>query len=57
MKLVQVSDLHAFLSYLDNDMDVGSWGFRGVASEVYDLIPSIGRSPRSFFFELLEPPF
>jgi hypothetical protein len=26
-----------------NDMANGAWGFRGVSSEKYDLIPSIGR--------------
>jgi hypothetical protein len=45
MKVVQVSDVHQFLGFLDrHDMDIGRWGFRGVPSETYDLIPSVGRS-------------
>src|SRR5436309_2825833 len=47
MKHVSVSSLEAFLKYLDStddtDMDIGNWGFRGVGSDKYELIPSIGR--------------
>jgi hypothetical protein len=46
MKQVSVADLGQFLEYLevdDDDMDTGTWGFRGVCSDSYDLIPSIGR--------------
>jgi hypothetical protein len=44
MKTVRRNNLQTFLSYLDtHDMDTGRWGFRGVPSDQYDLIPSIGR--------------
>jgi hypothetical protein len=48
MKHLSVSNLEAFLKYLDStdpevDMDIGNWGFRGVGSDKYELIPSIGR--------------
>jgi hypothetical protein len=44
MKVEVVADLSEFLKYLyDKDMDTGHWGFRGVESADYDLIPSIGR--------------
>ena len=48
MKHVSMSSLEAFLKYLDStdadtDMDIGNWGFRGVCSDKYELIPSIGR--------------
>lgn len=40
-----VSNLGEFLTYLhDTDMDTGHWGFRGVTSDDYDLVPSIGRT-------------
>ena len=56
MKTIQISDLREFLDYLDlNDMDIGRWGFRGVASDEYDLIPSIGRPGlRKEYDEILE---
>jgi hypothetical protein len=39
-----MAGLAEFLSYIeDNDMDIGTWGFRGVSSEKFDLIPSVGR--------------
>jgi hypothetical protein len=44
MKHVSLDTLQDFLEYLDaNEMDSGIWGFRGVCSDEYDLIPSIGR--------------
>jgi len=44
MKEVKIKNISQFLEYLDKrDMDTGSWGFRGVCSDTYDLIPSIGR--------------
>jgi hypothetical protein len=43
MKCVKVSSLREFLEYLAGQMDAGEWGFRGVASSDYDLVPSIGR--------------
>lgn len=44
MKQESVKTLSEFLERLDTaGMTRGSWGFRGVASEDYDLIPSIGR--------------
>jgi hypothetical protein len=56
MKEHSVIDLTAFLSYLSAlDMDTGHWGFRGVDSVNYDLIPSIGRKElRSQYDPLLE---
>lgn len=43
MRNVSLATLRDFLEHLSGDMDTGSWGFRGVASSDYDLIPSIGR--------------
>jgi hypothetical protein len=48
MKHVSVANLQEFLKHLDSDnidsdMDTGTWGFRGVCSDSYGLIPSIGR--------------
>jgi hypothetical protein len=44
MKHVSVDTLQEFLKYIDeNEMDAGTWGFRGVYSDDYELIPSIGR--------------
>jgi type I restriction enzyme M protein len=56
MKNVRLSNLKGFLGYLErHDMDQGRWGFRGVPSEKYDLIPSIGRkSIRKDYDENLE---
>jgi type I restriction enzyme M protein len=45
MKQHQVEDLRGFLALLDKEeMANGSWGFRGVPSSDYDLVPSIGRT-------------
>jgi hypothetical protein len=56
MKHVSMDTLQKFLNYLDRtDMDVGRWGFRGVCSNEYDLIPSIGRKDiREEYDALLE---
>lgn len=44
MKMVEVTNVHDYLEYLSNrEMDTGRWGFRGVLSPEFDLIPSIGR--------------
>jgi hypothetical protein len=44
MKNVPMAGLAEFLSYIeDNNMDIGTWGFRRVSSEEFDLIPSVGR--------------
>ena len=43
MKNVSVNSLWEFLDHLAGEMDDGNWGFRGVASSDYDLIPSVGR--------------
>ncbi len=43
MKTEKVANLRDFLDYLAGEMDAGEWGFRGVPSSDYDLIPSIGR--------------
>jgi FRG domain-containing protein len=44
MKQESVEDLQEFLANLDEkDMANGRWGFRGVPSSDFDLIPSIGR--------------
>jgi hypothetical protein len=43
MKTEKVGNLREFLDYLAGEMDAGEWGFRGVPSSDYDLIPSIGR--------------
>jgi len=45
MKVARVRDLEGFLRKLyDLQMDDGAWGFRGVPSPQYDLIPSVGRA-------------
>jgi hypothetical protein len=56
VKHVSLDTLQDFQEYLDdNEMDSGSWGFRGVCSAKYDLIPSIGRkSVREQYDPLLE---
>ena len=43
MKTIKVANLREFLENLAGEMDAGEWGFRGVPSSDYDLIPSIGR--------------
>jgi hypothetical protein len=43
MKTEKVATLREFLNYLAGEMDDGEWGFRGVPSIDYDLLPSIGR--------------
>jgi hypothetical protein len=43
MKTVRVDTLREVLDHLAGTMDAGEWGFRGVPSSDYDLIPSIGR--------------
>lgn len=41
----ELKDLADFLLYLENNsMETGEFGFRGVSSLSYDLIPSIGRT-------------
>ena len=45
MKNASVDSTDGYLNYLESaDMRNGSWGFRGVGSSDYDLIPSIGRT-------------
>src|SRR5260370_304431 len=43
MKTIEVNDIHEFLEFLAGNMDTGKWGFRGVPSSKFDLIPSIAR--------------
>lgn len=43
MKIEKIATLREFLEYLEDDMAGGEWGFRGVPSSDYDLVPSIGR--------------
>ena len=44
MKHKKINNILDFINYLENeDMARGSWGFRGVPSSDYDLIPNIGR--------------
>jgi hypothetical protein len=44
MKETSVKDLRTFLTLLEkNNMANGTWGFRGIPSEKYDLIPCVGR--------------
>jgi hypothetical protein len=44
MQYFFVNTLQQFLDHLSaNDLDLGRLGFRGVGSDDYDLIPSIGR--------------
>jgi type I restriction enzyme M protein len=41
---IEVADLSVFLDRLSGaEMETGSWGFRGVPSPGYDLVPSVGR--------------
>ena len=44
MEEINIENLSIFLDEMSGtDMETGNWGFRGVSSVEYDLIPSIGR--------------
>lgn len=56
MKEIELDALSEYLDALSGtEMETGRWGFRGVPSSSYDLIPSIGRpSARTVYDETLE---